>query len=146
MKHHYEKPAFCHVTKRNTCVLALHSNLSSCPQIFPAQVEVHPSKSYIGVLSDPTPLLINWFRQIIQNFIKTNQDTTSLIASVDNFVQNIVIRINLAATLPYFTVLLYASVFLGAISFLMICFQTYNYIREKRICLHSGYELPQDKF
>ena len=94
----------------------------------------------------PIPLLLNWIRQIIQDSIQTNHDTTNIIASVDHFVENIVIRINLAVALPYFTMLLYVSVFLGIISCLTICFQTYNYTREKRICLHSGYELPQDTF
>lgn len=94
----------------------------------------------------PIPLLLNWIWQIIQDLIQTDQDAANVMISVDDFVETIVISTNSVASLPYVTALLYVSVFLGVISFVMICFQIFNYIREKRICLHSGYELPRDKF
>ena len=94
----------------------------------------------------PIPLLLNWIWQIIRDFIQANHDAANVMTSVDNFVETIVISTYSVASLPYVTALLYVSVFLGVISLVMLCFQIFNYIREKRICLHSGYELPQDKF
>lgn len=94
----------------------------------------------------PIPLLFNRIWQVVQAFIQTNQSAANVMTSVDSFVETLVISTYSVASLPYVTALLYGSVFLGVISLVMICFQIFNYIREKRICLNAGYELPQNTF
>lgn len=103
-------------------------------------------KAVLAFYLMPIPLLLNWIRGAIKDFIQANRDSTNAIITFDNFADSIVVSANSVMTSPYFIALLFVSVCFGTISFLLICFQTYRYIQEKRECLQSGYDLPQDRF
>lgn len=94
----------------------------------------------------PIPLLLNWIRDAVKTFAESNSDNTNVLISLDKFADSIVVSTNSILDSPYFIVLLSVSVCVGIVSFLLICFQTYHYIKEKRMCLQFGYDLPQDRF
>ena len=94
----------------------------------------------------PIPLLLNWIRGAVKTFAESNSNNTNILISFDNFADSIVVSTNSILASPYFIALLSISVCFGIVSFLLICFQTYRYIKEKRMCLQFGYDLPQDRF
>ncbi|MCH5261074.1 MAG: hypothetical protein J1F18_15090, partial [Lachnospiraceae bacterium] len=94
----------------------------------------------------PIPLLLNWIRCAVKTFAESNSNNTNILISFDNFADSIVVSTNSILASPYFIALLSISVCFGIVSFLLICFQTYRYIKEKRMCLQFGYDLPQDRF
>lgn len=94
----------------------------------------------------PIPLLLYWIRGAIKNLIQLNRGNANLMIPVEKFAETIAVSTNSVVNSPYFTILLYVSICLGAVSFFLLCFQMINYIREKRECLQSGFDLPQEQF
>ena len=94
----------------------------------------------------PIPLLLNWIRGTIKDFIQSNKANANAIITFNNLADSIAASANSVMASPYFIALLFVSICFGTVSFLLVCFQTYRYIREKRECLQSGYDIPQYKF
>lgn len=92
----------------------------------------------------PLPLLLSMIRDAVKRL--ADQSSPDAADPMARITQQLVVYADAVASSLCFTVLLYVSIGFGTVSLVMICFQVRNYIRERRKCLRSGYDLPRERF